>query len=128
MDNLKVGMYVRTRLGFGKVISINAYDATIEFSKTNKMVLPICETNIIKLSFYPANLLEIGDIIKNSVLGVRDIINVNVEREEIGLNGMMFCLSFEEFNESFEKRELSIVTKEQFEAMSYKIGENYGIN
>lgn len=117
---LKEEMYARTRLGIGKVITVGENDAEVDFSN-DSIVLPIADTNFLKSSYDITDLIEKDDIIKHPVLGIRGITNINVERKEIGVEGMICCIPFEDFKQAFELGAIRILTKEQFK-VAYKVG------
>lgn len=110
---LEVGMYVRTKRGqIGKIITIGKDNVAIEFNKMWQDI--IHKENIIKASFNIIDLIEAGDYINgHRVIFVNDTFtyaSVNVET-----SGEATC-------EIIPKNNIkSIVTKEQFEQMSYKI-------
>lgn len=117
--NLKVGMYVRTRLGIGKIINVSEDNVAVEFSKTNIMVLPISHINIKKASFNIIDLIELGDILKviydnkEYICKVVNVLGNKGVQINSDLSVSLGCVEIK-----------SIVTKEQFESMKYRIGGN----
>lgn len=122
---LEVGMYVRTEWGIAKVIDFEAQDFLIRLDKKimfeNQPEYFNYTTigNIIKASHNIIDLIEVGDYVNGlQVVEVRE--HLHNDKEIVLSNG--------EFNWSFSKNESdyeikSIVTKECFESMSYKVGE-----
>lgn len=110
---IEVGMYVRTNEGIGTVQRIynNKNDCTVKFKKghVKKWV------TIFKTSNNIIDLIEVGDYV-NGVL-VESIYS----REE---DKMCFHTFGTEIMIEVTKENINnIVTKEQFESMSYKVGE-----
>lgn len=116
---LEVGMYVRTkRDGIGKIISLNVgvEDDECCFIELSKRRTGIKEHNILKASHNIIDLIEVGDYVNGiEVTSVRKTVEGNIL---IGLEDMF---GFTKFDNEYEIK--SIVTKEQFESMSYKVGE-----
>ena len=115
----EVGMYVRTRLGIGKIINVSECNVAVEFSKTNTLVLPISPINIKKASFDITDLIEIGDVI-----AIKESID---KFEQIFILGLYELELIKEIKAKIKSSKLileSIVTKEQFESMKYRIGGN----
>lgn len=125
---LEVGMYVRTNEGIGTVQRIynNKNDCTVKFKKghVKKWV------TIFKASHNIIDLIEVGDVItfKND----KDVYRVTcIPNKKYACN--CFYLEFNHLELGVEdifvsktemkKNLYSIVTKEQFESMQYKIGE-----
>ena len=108
-EELEVGMYVRTKFGvIDKCVS-----TIVDYSKE----LIQCETReiskhqITKVRHSIIDLVQVGDYVNG--LKVRGI-------TDFGLSVTMFG----DIPEILEENEIkSIVTKEQFESMSYKIGD-----
>ncbi len=108
---LEVGMYVRTKRGqIGKIVTIGRDNIAIEFNGMWQDI--VLKENIIKSSFNIIDLIKIGDYVNgHRVILVNDTFtyaSVNVET------------SVEATCEIIPKNNIkSIVTKEQFEKMSY---------
>lgn len=135
MNKLEVGMYVRTKNGIGKVTECRKHDKwgyIIKilgkyscFTHTSNKEL----SDVIKASFNIIDLIEEGDILllfdkeygeeyKAEVVTDRENFTVVVNYEQNDL----LILEYELItNEHIEL--LKILTKEQFESMSYRIGE-----
>ena len=116
---MKVGDYVRTKDGaFGKIIDkykiddyykikVDIRNGWIEKHKENlfKKYITKSSPNII-------DLIEVGDFInKQCIVGIKD--------NTFYTSGGYF-LSFEDFDDIVE----TIVTKEQFSSMEYKVGDD----
>ena len=114
---MKIGDYVRTKKGeIGKIIGyideptdyfFNCYVTTL---KTNFIDTYITEYNNIKSSSNIIDLIEIGDYVNGCI-----VINKNDDAIQVIQLIIPFDLK--------EKDIKSIVTKEQFKSMEYKIGE-----
>lgn len=114
---LNVGDYVRTKDGYiGKVLIVTEYCVNIE----NKKVVQIgdikyCSSDIL-------NILEIGDYINGSKL-----LDIDYAEDADGnCDKVHYKFYFEDddkdINEYYEDLEVkSIVTKEQFEQMKYRV-------
>lgn len=125
---LEVGMYVRTKRGqIGKIITIGKYNVAIEFNKMWQDI--ILKENIIKASFDIIDLIETRDIL---LLFDKDY--EEKYKAEVVIDGENFknVINYEQdtllnleyeliTNEHIEL--LGILTKEQFEQTSYKLGE-----
>ena len=123
---LEVGMYVRTEKGIAKIIDrILEPDhyyfkmwVTDNYLEINDDTEYISEVDVLKASNNIIDLIEVGDYVNGY-----KVINVGVE--ELGhtylsldMNEDIHWLESEIENEEQIK---SIVTKEQFESMSYKV-------
>ena len=104
---LEVGMYVRTkRDGIGKIISFSiGEEDECCFIELSKRRTGIKEHNILKASHNIIDLIEVGDYVNGK----------KVYKE----NGKLFIENW--WLENIKIK--SIVTKEQFESMSYKVGD-----
>lgn len=102
---LEVGLYVRTKDGIiSKIISIKNLDERAYLLNgfyLNKDVIKKASYNII-------DILEVGDYVNGFPV---------IHKE----NDILKCGLLVQFKENEIK---SIVTKEQFESMSYKVGDN----
>ena len=119
---LKEGMYVRTKDGvIAKVEQI--IDDEIHFD-----IKPIFSDgeclgyrwfyvrDVIKASNNIIDLIEVGDYVNGSEVVFKDFNNLNEECLECGIGDYIVC--------SYEAKDIkSIVTKDQFESMQYKVGE-----
>lgn len=131
LEDLKVGQYVRTKLGIGKIVSkvddindyyyncwiadnkIGSYDNT-PFSQLEYFV----DNEVIKASFNIIDILEVEDIIsfyedidnykKQYVIGIPDLITLDKIKDKITNDNI---------------RLVNILTKEQMEQRAYKVGE-----
>ena len=118
---LEVGMYVRTKGGFiDKIISFkstisNDYVELEDEYYANKKDILKASNNII-------DLIEVGDIIKLDITDTDNYAEIQgYNCWEIScaeeLNGVKEMIAME------SAKLISIVTKEQFESMSYKVGD-----
>lgn len=132
MENkLEVGMYVRFKYGIRKIEKIESINNQKFYCLDESYIsdepeyhYQILESEILgEPSHDITDLIEKDDIIKHPILGIRGITNINVERKEFGVEGMLWCIAFENFKEAFELGTIQILTHEQFEQNSYKIGE-----
>ena len=119
---LKEGMYVRTKYGIAKIIQNNfkdenmdevlIVDRELEFGYLGSCDEHLCSINhVIKASYNIIDLIEVGDYVNGCrVHRIANCITIILDNEE---------------NISWVKPSdiKSIVTKEQFESMSYKVGE-----
>lgn len=125
MEEIKVGEYVRTKNKGIKRIdtifenkTINKYGYEIGSEWDGKLYSTIKITDIVKHSRNIIDLIEVGDILKLK----------NGEKWEVQEhqgNGNWLQLEWENVddNEDFLKKVDSIITKEQFEENSYKVGD-----
>ena len=127
---LEIGMFVRTKRGqIGKIITIGKDNVAIEFNKMWQDI--ILKENIIKASFNKVYILKnIIDLIEEG-----DILEINGEKyeviydesyEKLGIlipNRKELSIRHSALEYVFKKYEVAIVTKEQFEQMSYKVGD-----
>jgi hypothetical protein len=116
---LEVGMYVRTKGGFiEKIISFkstisNDYVELEDEYYANKK-------DILKASHNIIDLIEVGDYVNGCY--VREI--TQFPRDNFKTIITETSTGFEDETEWFRSEDIkSIVTKEQFESMSYKVGE-----
>ena len=116
---LEVGMYVRTDKGrIGKVITEeyeyrDSYNQKIEFKDEIEDTFDMDWEDILKASHNIIDLIEVGDYVNG-----REVVEIfyNANDEVIGID----TRGSVDYVESQIK---SILTKEQFEDMSYKVGE-----
>lgn len=126
MEEIKVGEYVRTKnKGIQKIAylrpnaTVNKYAYFIGYDDDGDRLNGILKTtDIIKHSVNIIDLIEVGDILKFK----------NGEKWEVQEhqgNGNWLQLEWENVddNEDFFKKVDSIITKEQFEENSYKVGD-----
>lgn len=126
---IEIGQYIRTKhYGIFKVLNIEKIGKTILFKKTQGVDVVIADkynkiedeiigepnNNILKL-------VKIGDYINGSrvikiqeVKNYPDLLNVKIEKTDF---------RYDIHETVFEKDIKSIVTKEQFKSMEYKVGE-----
>jgi len=112
---MKVEDYVRTKYGIAKIGSIGKYKG-IDIIATDKQPYGIKE--IIKSSPNIIDLIEVGDYVNGHRI------------EEISINKYDVKVLYYEipsdygYEEMLAKQIKSIVTKEQFESMEYKVNNN----
>lgn len=99
---LEEGMYVRTKNG--KIWTINSQQAISGHRK-----------DIINASYNIIDLLEVGDVITtNNLCG--EVTKIDIKNNKIWIT----CCDYETCRSEDIK---TILTKEQFESMQYKVGE-----
>jgi len=110
MEEIEVGEYVRSNLGtIGKVTKIDSNTNT-KFLYEDKTLITI-DKNVYKHSKNIIELIEVGDYVNGEF----------VEEVSIGLDEFEITTTTEYLaNENDIK---SIVTKEQFEKIEYKLGD-----
>lgn len=110
---LKENMYVRTKYGIiDKILKLNKSYVKGISQKDELYAYDI--DNIVKASYNIIDILEIGDMV-NSLIVTKISEDNETKKKYINLYGSL-C---EWENEDIK----SIVTKEQFEQMAYKVGE-----
>ena len=103
---LEEGMYVRTKWGINQINEYVPQSGQL-YLKTDVCV----KSNVIKSSHNIIDLIEVGDYVNGG--------QVREKKEDyIRISGGNFMFQYLKENEI-----KSIVTKEQFESMSYKVGE-----
>lgn len=118
---MKVGDYVRTHGYIDKIININDFRESsmkyaLEQPSWNDDVVFIGEEDIIKSSPNIIDLIEVGDYVNGSqVVDIAQAPKKALYTEDIRQKGALIPI----INNEIE----SIVTKEQFESMKYKVGE-----
>ncbi len=120
---LEVGMYVRTKRGqIGKIITIGKDNVAIEFNKMWQDI--ILKENIIKASFDIIDLIEVGDVLE--INGEKYEVVYDESYEKLGIlipSRKEVSIRHSALEYVFKKYKVAIVTKEQFEQMSYKLGD-----
>ena len=107
---MKVGDYVRTNIGIGKIINVYALD-NVEIDYGNPV--GYFDSNwVIKASDKPIELIKEGDYVNGGLVEV-----VNNDYLIVALP------DYEEWQTIRNDEIKSIVTKEQFERLEYKIKE-----
>lgn len=110
---LEVGMYVRFNRGGIKIAKLIENINDSQFWKLD-IHQDILEGDILKASYNIIDLIEVGDVITtNNMCG--EITSIDKENDEIHLA----CFDYDTIS---SVHILSIVTKEQFERVSYKLG------
>lgn len=123
--NLEVGMYVRSKINgrIGKITDIEEFEELGQIVKryivNNNYNLGFCSTekDSVKASHNIIDILEVGDYVNGQV--VTQIIpnNRKLEPSTMIYTGTNYYVGL--YNEHIK----SIVTKENFENMSYKVGD-----
>ena len=117
---LEVGMYVRTKWGYiCKIININDFrEPSMKYgveASYLKDIMFIGDDDISKASHNIIDLIEVGDYINGHKV-------LNVEQYQIEVESSAIE------NETWEEIEFyeikSILTKEQFESMEYRLGDD----
>ena len=125
MNKLNVGDYVRTPKGIAKIIAVNK-DVELNYINGNAVSLDtitiVCDKGYTISESYPTSpniidLIEIGDYVNGyKVIDIVKGFKVIIDKLEVdtttGLYHNMGITNIE-----------SVVTKEQFENISYKVGE-----
>lgn len=121
---MKVGDYVRTKSGFiDKIININDFREpsmkyALEQPSWNDDVIFIGDEDISKSSSDILELLKVGDFINGKKI-------IKIWEEPFGeFAGQIFTILEGEDAAPTIRDIKSIVTKEQFERMEYKVGED----
>ena len=122
-DKLEVGIYVRTKWGYiCKIININDFrEPSMKYgveASYLKDIMFIGDDDISKASHNIINLIEIRDYVNGErVIGFGAFYydDGTIERTSLMLDRTVTCLDSEI---------KSIVTKEQFESISYKVGDD----
>jgi len=119
MEEIKVRDYVRTKDGYiGKYIKDGLVYKTIEL-EDNEMSWITGESNILKHSKYIIDLIEVGDYVNGHRI---------LEKTKIKNNEMQVCILKDNNSSNWMTINnytlKSIVTKETFANIEYRIGEN----
>lgn len=127
---LEVGQFVRTdKVGIKKIYKIDNNKTKYKYLYKLKNqdddgcidLGVLCENNIIKASYSIIDILEKGDYVNGS-----KVVNINYDLnydEDIVESITIFDYSIEGNDILYNEDIKSIVTKEQFEQMAYKVGE-----
>lgn len=127
LEDIKVGQYVRTKFGIKQIYEIDEHKAKWKYLyKLKKQEGDGCvdlgvlsKEDIIKASFNIIDILEVGDYVNGSKIanivkedGIQYLV---LDRDEVYYDN---CLE-----PSSDKDIKSIITHEQMEQMSYRLGE-----
>ena len=112
--NLEVGMYVRTNNG--EIGKIRVIIDNMVFINTNQYY-----SNVVKASHNIIDLIEVGDYVNGTQITF--VKQQDICGDEVLDYQHIYYGNFGALIEIFECDIKSIVTKEQFESMSYKVGE-----
>ena len=119
MEDIQVGEYVRTSYGeigtyIGEDTKFGMYDYDVNGNKSSCIYY-----ELVKHSFNIIDLIEVGDYVNGEK--VEEIKEPSLAND---YNRLVFCNEREgEYNLFFNRDIKSIVTKEQFETMKYKLEE-----
>lgn len=113
MNKLEDGMFIRT--DDGKINKFKRYITDKKRVCETDMYARLAVDNIVKASFDIIDLIEVGDVITTINL-CGEVTKIDKENNKIYTT----CYDGEYCHKEDIK---SIVTKEQFESMSYRIGE-----
>ena len=119
---LEVGQFVRTKKGIFQVRSDNTtIENKIEYVAVNGIYTHIDINTIIKSSHNIIDLVEVGDYVNG--YKVEDITSVYDNNEEIITLHLASGSNYFQPNINDSKDIKTIVTKEMFSSMEYKVGE-----
>lgn len=114
---LEVGMYVRTRWQMYKILEVsdllNMAGTKIGYKYTVDKYGFLREADIIKASFNIIDLIEVGDYVNGSIVS-------ETYKDKLVCNGGMRIIKKNQIK--------TIVTKEQFASMEYKLESDKGVN
>ena len=127
---LKENMYVRTKDGYiARLNKINKTDRYTEYEFDNKIsydydgffhsIVEDCidDIEIIKTSHNIIDLIEVGDYINGVQVIDKEIDNLNEKYLQCGVGDYVIC--------TYNSNEIEdVVTKEQFSAMEYRLGDD----
>lgn len=114
---LEVGMYVRTKYGIGKINDYINNNYTQKFTYINNCGCAefLEENQVIKASYNIIDLIEVGDYVNG-----RKVYQVGYNFQD----DFVLKMSESNYEDFIYPNEIeTIVTKEQFESISYKVGE-----
>ena len=132
---LEIGMYVRTKAGMiAKIVSKEDVSGSLHreeimFILDNGNRLALHSKKVIKASFNIIDLIEVGDVI--TFKEDEDVYKVShIPSKKCGLKDFYLVKNYDGETEDIfveydvMKKDInSIVTKEQFESVQYKVGE-----
>lgn len=121
-DKLEVGMYcynkTNRKMGIGKIIS---FQSNNNISVKYKNDIELVSIGNLEASYNIIDLIEVGDVIIDKE-GHKYPINYEFETDYSN-EYKSYEITIDDYITLFLKDGLSIVTKEQMEQMSYRIGE-----
>lgn len=114
MNKLEIGMYVRTKQGkIYKIINNDYLQSTI-FRQTNEEIDE--PYKVLKASHNIIDLIEVGDYVNGVEVIDKEFDNFNEEYVQCGVGDYVIC--------TYEEKEIeTIVTKEAFKSMEYRLGD-----
>ena len=111
---LKVGMYARTKKGkIGKITDINLAEVQDRYVLDNSNVYMFYKEDISQASHNIIDLIEVGDYVNGCK--VIDFMYSKEKKRSVIVDSEIWGFDTEEIK--------SIVTKEQFSQMEYKVGD-----
>ena len=114
-DNIKVGDYVRTEYGISKVEK----DRRIHYGLLHPVIDILKQEVIIKSSQSIIDLIEVGDYVNGCLV---DNINYDLNKEEDVAESIRIILPLQNDKDILKNEDIkSIITKEKFKAMEYKV-------
>lgn len=116
---LEVGMFYRYKGQIGKYKKITELDRCPSFTNNYLRENEVILLNNAKFSYNIIDILEVGDIIKYRI----DNIPLETKGYLTGVTDITDEKMLESIKEDKNYHILQIVTKEQFEQMTYKVGE-----
>jgi len=130
---LEVGMYVRTEFGIGSYIkdytnsqglTWRVLEGCYNLDNQEDFATLFCDCEIIKASHNIIDLIEVGDYVNGKLVNSLPLFKNEFIYGE-AVNGVKYIKGIvgtpiEDNKDNFIK---TIVTKEQFESMSYKVGD-----
>lgn len=130
MSKLEVGMFVRTKEGL--IFKIEKYlnrENNIQLFYKECKVKTIKNIDEIKTSHNIIDLIEVGDLIEHEKIGIKQIKDKDKYNQYIWYSknhnpstcDIEDAITFEAFESEFEVGNISIVTKEMMESVSYKV-------
>ena len=123
---LEEGMYVKTKKGIGKINYFINNNYTQKFTYIdNKGVSNILENDeIIKASHNIIDLIEVGDYVNGLRVEKSKYGELYTSYTYMGGDIGLQQETYTTFLKDYEEDDIySIITREQFESMSYKVGE-----
>ena len=127
---LKEGMYVRTQKGIGKVVEHKKHESWGYLVKIIGQYSCYTHTSngelmdVIKASYNPIDLIEVGDYVNGLRVEKNKYGELYTSYVYYGGDIGKMCEVYTTWLKEYKKDEIySIVTKEQFESIAYKVEE-----
>lgn len=134
MNKLEPNMYVRTLFGIKKIDHIDnkktVWKYLYKINDDNEFYA-LSDNDVIKASHNIIDLIEVGDLIEHEKIGIKQIKDKDKYNQYIWYSknhnpstcDIEDAITFEAFKSEFEVGNISIVTKEQFSSMEFRLGE-----